>query len=125
MNKSRLDHWTCQTEGLPALSREALNALQLSRLNETLARLQARWGSRCPYPERLDSALFPLDSLVDYEAFLEQSLTLRARVLRPHLEEALISAAQSCFPGLPVNALCLPYDPVEGPLYPGKRYFKG
>lgn len=55
MKKSRLDNWICQTESLPALSREALDALQLRRLNEALARLQNRWGHRCPYPDHLDS----------------------------------------------------------------------
>lgn len=74
--------------------------------------------------ERLDSALFPIEGLVDYEAILGQSLTLHARVLRPHLEKSLITAAQSCFPDLPVTAECQPFDRQESPLYPGKRYLK-
>lgn len=55
MEKTKLEQWIGQTENLPELSREALDALQLRRLNETLQRLHARFGDRCPYPERLES----------------------------------------------------------------------
>lgn len=55
MEKTKLEQWICQTESLPELSREALDALQLRRLNETLQRLHDRLGDRCPYPDRLES----------------------------------------------------------------------
>lgn len=55
MKKTRLDHWICETESLPVLTREGLDALQLRRLNETLSRLKARGGIYAGYPERLDS----------------------------------------------------------------------
>lgn len=55
MEKTKLETWICQAEGLPDLTREGLDALQLRRLNETLSRLKARFGENCPYPSRLDS----------------------------------------------------------------------
>lgn len=55
MEKTKLEQWICQTERLPELSREALDALQLRRLNETLQRLHDRFEDRCPYPEKLES----------------------------------------------------------------------
>lgn len=55
MNKTRLDNWIAQIEGLPELTREALEALQLKRLNETLARLKARGGFYRDYPDKLES----------------------------------------------------------------------
>ena len=44
MRKTRLDNWICEVESLPELTREGLDALQLRRLNETLARLKKRGG---------------------------------------------------------------------------------
>lgn len=55
MKKTRLDNWICETESLPVLTREGLDALQLRRLNETLARLKARGGVYAKYPEKLDN----------------------------------------------------------------------
>ncbi len=55
MNKTALDQWIAQTEALPELTREGLEALQLRRLNETLARLRQRGGIYRNYPDRLDS----------------------------------------------------------------------
>ena len=55
MKKTRLDNWICETESLPALTREGLDALQLRRLNETLSRLKGRGGIYAFYPERLSS----------------------------------------------------------------------
>lgn len=55
MKRTRLDNWICETESLPALTREGLEALQLSRLNETLARLRIRGGIYAGYPEKLDN----------------------------------------------------------------------
>lgn len=51
MRKTRLDQWICDTEGLPALSREALDALQLKKLNDLLHRLRER--GRTDLPEAL------------------------------------------------------------------------
>ena len=55
MKRTALEHWIEEIEGLPELTREALEALQLERLNETLQRLRARGGFYKDYPERLDS----------------------------------------------------------------------
>lgn len=55
MKKTNLDNWICRIEGLPELNREALECLQLTRLNEMLARVRARGGFYRNYPERLDS----------------------------------------------------------------------
>ena len=53
MKKTRLDSWICETESLPELTREGLEALQMKRLNETLARLKARSGAYREYPENM------------------------------------------------------------------------
>ena len=50
-----MENWICETEALPELTREGLEALQLRRLNETLARVKAREGFYREYPERLES----------------------------------------------------------------------
>lgn len=55
MKKTRLDHWICETEFLPELTREGLEQLQLRRLNEVLARLKTRGGAYKDYPEKLES----------------------------------------------------------------------
>lgn len=55
MKRTRLDSWICETESLPELTREGLEALQMKRLNETLARLKERGGIYAEYPERLDN----------------------------------------------------------------------
>ncbi len=55
MKKSNLDNWILKTEALPELTREGLDALQLRRLNEVLARVTARGGAYRDYPDHLDS----------------------------------------------------------------------
>ncbi|MBQ6571679.1 MAG: hypothetical protein IIX31_03260 [Alistipes sp.] len=55
MRRTNLENWIEQAEGLPGLSREALETLQLQRLNETLARVKAREGFYRDYPQSLDS----------------------------------------------------------------------
>ena len=55
MKRTALDHWIEKTEALPNITREGLEALQLRRLNETLARLKLRGGFYRDYPEKLDA----------------------------------------------------------------------
>ena len=55
MRRTKLENWIEQIEALPELTREGLDALQLRRLNETLARLKARGGFYRDYPEMLHS----------------------------------------------------------------------
>ncbi len=55
MKKTNLDSWILNTEGLPALTREALDALQLEKLNALLSRLRQRGGIYRDYPKHLDS----------------------------------------------------------------------
>jgi len=55
MKRTNLDKWIETTEGIPNLTREALEELQLRRLNETLARVQERDGFYRDHPERLES----------------------------------------------------------------------
>ena len=55
MERTKLDNWICKTEKFPELTRENLEALQLHRLNEMLARLKDRGGFYKDYPEKLDS----------------------------------------------------------------------
>ena len=55
MKRTNLDQWIETTEGIPNLSRENLEQLQLCRLNEMLKRLKDRGGFYKDYPEKLDS----------------------------------------------------------------------
>ena len=55
MKRTNLENWIETIEDLPQLTREALEELQLRRLNETLARLKARGGFYKDYPEKLKS----------------------------------------------------------------------
>ena len=52
MERTRLEQWICETEGLPELTREALEQLQLRRLNGLLARMHER---NPRYPVQLSS----------------------------------------------------------------------
>ena len=52
MNKTKLENWITQIEGLPVLDREALESLQLKRLNAVLEKLHARDDT---YPSALSS----------------------------------------------------------------------
>ena len=55
MKRTNLDTWIETTEGIPHLTRENLEQLQLRRLNEMLKRLKDRGGFYKNYPEKLDS----------------------------------------------------------------------
>ena len=55
MRRTKLDNWIMEIEGLPELTRETLEALQLRRLNGTLARVKARGGFYRELPESLDA----------------------------------------------------------------------
>lgn len=55
MKRTNLENWIETTEGLPQLTREGLEELQLRRLNDVLARLKARGGFYKDYPEKLES----------------------------------------------------------------------
>ena len=54
MKRTNLENWIETIEALPELTREGLEALQLRRLNETLARLKARGGFYRDLPEALE-----------------------------------------------------------------------
>ncbi len=53
MRPTALEGWICSVEGLPALTRGALEELQLSRLNELLAREKRRGGFYRGLPDRI------------------------------------------------------------------------
>ena len=55
MKRTNLENWIETIEALPELTREGLEALQLKRLNETLARVKARGGFYRNHPEKLTS----------------------------------------------------------------------
>ena len=55
MRRTNLENWIEDTEALPELTREGLETLQLTRLNEMLVRVKARGGFYKDYPERLAS----------------------------------------------------------------------
>ena len=55
MNKTKLEQWICETEGLPELTRENLEALQLEKLNRLLIRAREMKAHYEKLPERLES----------------------------------------------------------------------
>ena len=55
MKRTNLDSWIETIEGIPHLTRENLEQLQLCRLNEILKRLKDRGGFYKDYPEKLGS----------------------------------------------------------------------
>lgn len=55
MKRCKLDSWICEREGIPNLTREILDRLQLERFNELLARQKKRGGFYAGLPERLES----------------------------------------------------------------------
>ena len=55
MKRTNLDSWIETIEGIPHLTRENLEELQLRRLNETLKRLKDRGGIYQDYPDKLES----------------------------------------------------------------------
>ena len=55
MKRTNLDTWIETIEGIPHLTRENLEALQLRRLNEMLKRLKDRGGIYADYPDQLES----------------------------------------------------------------------
>lgn len=55
MKKSRLDEWICRVEGIPELTRELLEDIQLRRLNQILEALRARAGFYRDLPEKLET----------------------------------------------------------------------
>ena len=54
MKRTNLDRWIERIESIPHLTREALEELQLNRLNQTLAQLKERGGWYRDYPEKLE-----------------------------------------------------------------------
>ena len=73
MNRTKLENWIETIEALPELTREGLEALQLERLNETLARVKARGGFYREYPEKLEALselqTLPFTTAADLAAF--------------------------------------------------------
>ena len=55
MKRTNLDTWIETIEGIPHLTRENLEQLQLRRLNEMLKRLKDRGGIYDNYPDKLES----------------------------------------------------------------------
>ena len=55
MKKTNLDSWICEAEGIAELTRSALEALQLRRLNELLAKEKRRGGFYSDLPESIAS----------------------------------------------------------------------
>ena len=55
MKRSRIDELIMRQEGLPVLDREALERVQLEKLNALLKRERERGGFYAALPERLDA----------------------------------------------------------------------
>ena len=79
MNRTNLENWIENTEALPRLTREGLDALQLRRLNETLERVKLRDGFYKDYPEKLekleDLGKLPFTTAEEIAAHPEKFLT--------------------------------------------------
>ena len=100
MNRTNLEYWIENTETLPHLTREGLDALQLRRLNETLARVKSRGGFYKDYPEKLekleDLGKLPFTTAEEIAAHPERFLTTsQSEVSR------VISGATSGTTGMP------------------------
>lgn len=55
MKRTNLENWICETEALPNLTREGLEALQLRRLNEMLGRLSQQGRFYVNLPTKLNN----------------------------------------------------------------------
>ena len=73
MKRTNLENWIETTEALPKLTREGLEALQLTRLKDTLSRLKERGGFYKNYPDKLetleDLQNLPFTTAADLAAF--------------------------------------------------------
>ena len=73
MKRTNLDSWIEPIEGIPQLTRENLEQLQLHRLNEMLKRLKDRGGFYKDHPEKLDSLAdlrdLPFTTAADLSAY--------------------------------------------------------
>ena len=73
MKRTNLDSWIETIEGIPQLTRENLEQLQLHRLNEMLKRLKDRGGFYKDYPEKLDTLAdlrkLPFTTAADLSAY--------------------------------------------------------
>lgn len=72
--------------------------------------------------EALDSALFPLESLIDYRASFDGRLHIDARTVDGLGADWLSRAAESSFPGRRVAVRVSPVSLTMGPMYMGKRF---
>ena len=74
--------------------------------------------------ERLDSALFSLETLVDYRAAFDGTLHIDARTVDGQGRERLTQAANDCCPGRTVMVRVSSAEPDDRPMYLGKRYIQ-
>lgn len=72
--------------------------------------------------EMLDSALFSLESLVDYRAFFDGTLHIEARTVDGNGGHWLRQTAGQCCPGRSVTVRVSPARPDHRPMYQGKRF---
>lgn len=72
--------------------------------------------------EALDSALFRLESLIDYRATFDGRLHIDARTVDGLGADWLARAAGNCCPGRKVAVRVSPASPAMGPMYMGKRF---
>ena len=72
--------------------------------------------------EDLDSALFPLETLIDYRASFDGVLRIDARTVDGLGADWLARAAEKCCPGRRVAVRVSPAFPAMGPMYMGKRF---
>ena len=109
MKPSRIDEMIRRQEGLTVLNRQALEAVQLKKLNDLLAREQARQGFYVNLPSRLDS----LGGLSTLPFTTEEDLARRGNAMvlvsQSHIQRVL-SDATSGTTGTPKRVFYTPAD---------------
>ncbi len=72
----------------------------------------------------LDSALFSIPALVDHWVSRGAGIRIEARTLEPGLETVIREKAAALFPGEEITVTTEPARMEQGPMYPGKRYWR-
>lgn len=72
--------------------------------------------------EALDNAIFPISQVVDFRAFLGNSLDLQVSVLEEGIQPRILSAVKTVYPHLSVTVSCRIASADDRPAYPGKRH---
>ena len=72
--------------------------------------------------EALDSALFPIEGIVDFRALGENPLHREITALEEGLESRISEVISSLYPHITATVSCRSPSPDDLPAYPGKRH---